>query len=73
MSAYTTKPATAKATPMPFTIAISEDKVQAFSRLLKLSPIGPNTYENEQEDRRFGLTRKWLSEAKARWDIGFDW
>ena len=73
MSAYTTLPATAKAKPTPFIISISEDKLQRFSQLLKLSSIGPDTYENQQEDRRFGLTRKWLSKAKARWETDFDW
>ena len=73
MSAYATLPQTAKVKPDPFTISIPEDKLQEFKQILKLSPIGPDTYENQQDDRKFGTTRKWLSEAKVHWETAFDW
>lgn len=73
MSAYSTFPPTVKVKPTPFTVAISEEKLQQFKQLLKLSLIGVHTYENSQEDLRLGLTHKWLSEAKAQWENEFDW
>ncbi|KAI0718093.1 epoxide hydrolase, partial [Fomitopsis betulina] len=59
--------------PTPFTVSIFEDRLQQFNQLLKLSPVGIDTYENQQEDLRFGLSRKWLSDAKAQWEHDFDW
>ena len=73
MAAYSTLPSTVKVKPTPFTVSIPEEKLQQFQQLLKLSPVGIDTYENQQEDLRFGLTRKWLSEAKAQWEDDFDW
>lgn len=73
MASFTTLPATAKVKPTPFTVSIPKDKLHGFEQLLKLSSIGLDTYENQQEDRRFGLTRKWLSEAKLYWETNFDW
>lgn len=74
MAAYRTLPPTAViARPTPFTVSVSEEKLQQFKQLIKLSPVGIETYENEQEDLRFGLTRKWLSETKAQWESVFDW
>ena len=73
MAAYNTLPPSAKVKPTPFTVSISEDRLQQFQQLLKLSPTGIDTYENQQEDLRFGLTRQWVSDAKAQWDNDFDW
>ena len=73
MAAYNTLPPSAKVKPTPFTVSISEDRLQQFQQLLKLSPIGIDTYENQQEDLRFGLTRQWMNDAKAQWENDFDW
>lgn len=73
MAAYRTLPPTVIAKPTPFTVSIFEDRLQQFNQLLKLSPVGIDTYENQQEDLRFGLSRKWLSDAKAQWEHDFDW
>lgn len=73
MAAYSTLPSTVKVKLTPFTVSIPDEKLQQFKQLLKLSPIGIDTYENQQEDLRLGLTRKWLSEAKAQWENDFDW
>jgi microsomal epoxide hydrolase len=53
-------PASAK----PFTLAISDDDLSDFHQLLKLSKLGPTTYENTQTKENFGVTEKWLSGAK---------
>lgn len=74
MAAYKTIiPAFTKSKPAPFTISISEDKLQQLTQLLKVSPVGPDTYENRQDDRKFGITREWLSAAKTQWEHEFDW
>ena len=73
MAAYNTLPPSAKVKPTPFTVSISEDRLQQFQQLLKLSPNGIDTYENQQEDLRFGLTRQWMNDAKAQWENDFDW
>ena len=73
MAAYNTLPPSAKVKATPFTVSISEDRLQQFQQLLKLSPNGIDTYENQQEDLRFGLTRQWMNDAKAQWENDFDW
>ncbi|KAI7038525.1 hypothetical protein KC352_g46784, partial [Hortaea werneckii] len=58
-------------------------KLQHMKELLKLSPIGPAVWENTSKDqgdnlmsnteRRFGMRRDWLSNAKDHWLNKFDW
>lgn len=73
MSGYDKIPSKATLQPTPFTASAPEEKLSEFMQLLKLSKIGPSVFENQQEDRRYGVTRKWLSDAKAHWESEFDW
>ena len=73
MGDYKKLPSKAKVKPTPFEAKVSEDKLSEFKQLIKLSPIGPATYENQQEDRKWGMTRKWLSDAKEHWHTKYDW
>ena len=76
MAAYDTIPKGAKIQPTKFTVAIPEEKLQQMKLLISLSPIGPETYENLQESREltdFGISRKWLENAKAQWENQYDW
>ena len=73
MSDYNKIPSKAMLHPTPFTASISEEKLSEFKQLLKLSKLGPSVFENQQEDRRYGLTRNWLSDAKTHWESEFDW
>jgi microsomal epoxide hydrolase len=73
MPAYDTLPAGATGIIEKFKLHVPEDKVSDFKQLVKLSPIGPVTYENSLEDRRYGLTRSWLANAKKTWETKFDW
>lgn len=73
MSKYDRIPSKATLQPTPFIASISEEKLSEFNQLLKLSKVGPSVFENQQEDRRYGVTRKWLSDAKARWESEFHW
>lgn len=57
----------------PFTLHISDTDLSEWRQLLQLSKLGPDTYEGRQEDRRFGVTHKWLSETKDYWLNKFDW
>ncbi|KAL3492575.1 Alpha/Beta hydrolase protein [Aspergillus germanicus] len=66
-------PSTAKISPSPFRIAVPDEQLSEFKTLVKLSKIGPQTYENTQEDRRFGVTHGWISERKEEWLNNFDW
>jgi len=56
-----------------FTIHVSEEKLNDLKQLVKLSPIGPITYENQDREHGFGMTRKWLEDAKEQWLNKFDW
>ena len=62
-------PASAK----PFTLNVSEQDISEWRQLLQLSKLAPETFETQQEDRRFGVTHKWLSEAKDYWLNKYDW
>jgi len=57
----------------PFTLNIPEQDLSEWRQLLQLSKLAPETFETQQEDRRFGVTRKWLSEAKDHWLNKYDW
>lgn len=59
----------------PFKLNIEQSKVDAFYQLLKLSPLAPHTFENNQPEdiSRFGVTYKWVSETKKHWETKYDW
>lgn len=56
-----------------FTVAIPELELNDFKELLRLSKLGPQTYENLQQDGRFGVTYEWMAKAKHHWETQFDW
>jgi hypothetical protein len=72
-SPYSQIPVKATKQPAPFQISISEEKLSDFEALLKLSKITAPTYESLQEDRRFGVGHKWITDAKKYWEEDFDW
>ncbi|KAL7930201.1 Alpha/Beta hydrolase protein [Trichoderma chlorosporum] len=72
MASFANLPANRKSTPAPFTVSIPEQQLNDFKTLLKLSKIGPKTYENELTDGKFGISRDWLVQAKAEWEK-WDW
>lgn len=57
----------------PFDFHVSDDRYSQFQQLLRLSPIGPLTWENQQDDGQFGVPRKWLEATKSYWLSTFDW
>jgi hypothetical protein len=70
---YSQIPANATKQPSPFQISIPEAKLTDFKALLKLSKVTPPTYESLQEDRRFGVGHKWITDTKKYWEETFDW
>ena len=57
----------------PFEVAIPQESLDKLQKLLEYAPIGALTFESSQEDRRYGISRKWLEEAKDYWEKTFDW
>lgn len=70
---FDTLPASATLQVEPYTVAVPDAALEELRTALQVARIAPPTYENSQEDRRFGLTREWVVQAKERWSNGFDW
>ena len=70
---YRTIPHTALNKSRPFRISIPESDIQDLRTLLKLSKIPAPTYESLQEDGRFGVSHKWLTETKKYWEDQLNW
>ena len=66
-------PASATLDVKPFKAHVDEEKLKHFKELLKLSPIGPAVFENTNAERKFGMRRDWLANAKKHWEFEFDW
>jgi hypothetical protein len=70
-------PSQAQLKPKPFKAQVPDQELNDFKQLLKLSKIGPKTYENQTADVKdfthFGISRQWLSEAKQEWESSYDW
>lgn len=83
MADYDKIPASAKLQPKPFKANVDDQKLQHMKELLKLSPIGVAVYENSSKnqgdnlmsttERKHGMRRDWLSNAKDHWLSNFDW
>jgi microsomal epoxide hydrolase len=67
-ASFATVPSGARSSPQPFKVSIPEEQLKEFHQLLRLSKIGPKTFESEQTDGRYGITRDWLINAKAAWE-----
>lgn len=57
----------------PFTLNIPDQDIDDWRQLLKLSKLAPEAWEGSQQDRRYGVTREWLSETKDYWLNTYDW
>lgn len=73
MAGYDTLPSGASSKVEKFTVQVSDEDLSSFKELLRLSQLGPKTYENLQSDQRFGVTYEWMQQAKAYWEKEFDW
>lgn len=70
---YSTIPPNSTNDPFPFRVSIPESQLSEMATLLQLSKIPAPTYESLQEDGRFGVTHKWLTEAKDYYLNHFSW
>lgn len=70
---YDSLPSKASLKPKKFEHRVSEKDLEDFKQHLKWSKIGPKTYENLLEDRKFGVSRQWLADSKAYWETKYDW
>lgn len=70
-------PSGASLKPKPFRAHTSDQELSDFKQLLKLSKIGPKTYENSVADVKdftsFGISRDWLAKTKEHWETKYDW
>jgi microsomal epoxide hydrolase len=66
-------PAEATLHPKPFRANVSDQELEDFKELLRLSKLGPKTFENLQSDEHFGISRDWLASAKDHWLHNHDW
>jgi microsomal epoxide hydrolase len=57
----------------PFTLNVPDQDLSEWRQLLQLSKLGPKTYENQQTEHNFGVSYKWLSDAKDYWLSKYDW
>jgi microsomal epoxide hydrolase len=72
-AAFTNLPRSATIKPTPFKVSIAQSVLDELNTLIKLSKVAPLTYEGSQEDRKYGVTNKWVREAKEKWKNDFDW
>ena len=71
---YNKFPSNATLKPTTFVTHIPDLQLSNFKTLLRLSPIGPETYENTtRTDGQYGIGRKWLIETKDHWLDKYDW
>lgn len=73
MANYGKIPANASLKPKPFTANVDEQKLQRMKDLIRLCPVGPATFENTSNGRRYGMQREWLTSAVKNWEKTFDW
>ncbi|KAK5425922.1 hypothetical protein LTR07_009421 [Exophiala xenobiotica] len=57
----------------PFVVDTPQTDIDALKTLLRLSKVGPKTYENSLPDGRLGLQLEWLQQAVKQWSGNFDW
>lgn len=73
MAPYSTPPSKCTLPLQPFKAEVPQKELDDFKQLVRLSPLGPQTYENSQTDQRYGVDWKWMSEAKELWETDYDW
>lgn len=75
MADYSKAPSGVKLDLKPFKAHVDDQKLQDFKTLLKLSPVAPPNWENSDKsvERRYGMPRDWILNAKEYWLNKFDW
>lgn len=57
----------------PFTVHVPDEALEEMKTLVRLSKLCSPIYEGEQADRKYGVTNKWMRDAKDYWLKEFDW
>lgn len=73
MASYGEPPHQPSLETVPFIIKTSDDDLRGLLDLVRLSKLGPKTYENSSAGGKYGVTYDWMSQAKNQWTSGFDW
>lgn len=73
MSAHQKLPYDASIEVSDFAVHTPEKDLQSLAELLRLSKLGPKTYENTRADGEYGVTYEWMSKATEYWQSDFDW
>lgn len=58
---------------IPFTVNFTDEEYSQLQQLLRLSRIGPVTWENQHADSRYGTPHQWLVSTRDYWLTEFDW
>lgn len=56
----------------PFEVHVAQDELVQLQQLVRHARVAKPTYENQQDDRRYGITHQWLIKAQAQWEQ-FNW
>ncbi len=73
MSAYSQLPHPPSFEMSKFTLETLQKDQEYLVELLRLSKLGPKTYENMRSDGKYGVTYEWMAEAKEYWENQFSW
>lgn len=73
MSTYSELPRQASIETTAFSVSIPQDDINDLMTLVRLSKLGPRTYENTSANGKYGLMYDWMSEMKDHWETSFDW
>lgn len=60
-------------TATPLTVNFTDEEYSQLQQLLRLSRIGPVTWENQHADGRYGTPHQWLVSTREYWLTEFDW
>ena len=52
---------------------IPDQDISEWRQSLGLSKLSPTTYENQESQKNYGVTQKWISEARDYWLNKYDW
>ena len=72
-SSMTFIPPKATLRPTSFKVSIPDTMLEEMKQLIKASKIASETYESSFSDRKYGVTREWITNAKEQWENHFDW
>jgi hypothetical protein len=70
---YSNIPLAGKLSCQPFKVSIPSESLDSIKKLLQLSRLLSETFENLHADRRYGVPLSWIRNAKVEWESNFDW